>query len=55
MNINNSFICCVFAEIGRECEKYIKHGTLVPDNIMNVMIFNELRKLQGQSWILDGK
>lgn len=41
-------------EIGRECEKYIKHGTLVPDNIMNVMIFNELRKLQGQSWILDG-
>lgn len=42
------------SEIGKECEKYIKHGALVPDRIINAMVFNELRLLQGQSWILDG-
>lgn len=45
----------MITEIGKECEKYIKHGALVPDRIINAMVFNELRQLQGQSWILDGK
>jgi len=43
------------AAIGKECEKYMKQGALVPDQIMEDMIITEMKKMQKDAWLLDGK
>jgi len=40
--------------IGKECEKFMKQGTLVPDQIMEDMIITEMKKMQKDAWLLDG-
>ena len=42
------------AAIGKECEKYMKQGSLVPDQIMEDMIITEMKKMQNDAWLLDG-
>jgi len=41
-------------DIGKEVEKYIKKGALVPDSIIEEMIIREMRGRQNESWLLDG-
>jgi len=43
------------AAIGKECEKYMKQGALVPDQIMEDMIISEMKKMQSDAWLLDGE
>jgi len=43
------------AAIGKECEKYMKQGALVPDQIIEEMIITEMKKMQKAAWLLDGK
>ena len=45
---------CFTAAIGKECEKYMKQGALVPDQIMEDMIITEMKKMQNDAWLLDG-
>jgi adenylate kinase family enzyme len=33
-------------DLGKECEKYIKKGALVPDTIMEDMIIKDMKKMQ---------
>lgn len=40
--------------IGKECEKYMKQGSLVPDQIMEDMIITEMKNMQKDAWLLDG-
>jgi len=42
------------AAIGKECEKYMKQGALVPDQIMEDMIISEMKNMQKDAWLLDG-
>lgn len=44
--------CC--AEFGREAKKYIDHGHLVPDDLITHLMIDELRKIEHESWLLDG-
>jgi hypothetical protein len=32
----------------------MKKGALVPDSIMQKMIIDEMKRLQGETWLLDG-
>lgn len=41
-------------DIGKEVEKYIKQGKLVPDSIIQKMIIGEVQKLKKETWLLDG-
>lgn len=41
-------------EIGKQAEDYMKRGALVPDNIMQKMIIDEMKRLKGETWLLDG-
>lgn len=41
-------------EIGKQAEDYMKKGALVPDSIMQKMIIDEMKRLQGETWLLDG-
>lgn len=45
----------IFAEIGKEAQKYIQAGKLVPDLVMISFIKGEINKLDGKSWLLDGR
>lgn len=45
----------LLAAIGFEAQKYIQDGKLVPDEVMIKFISSELRQIQNQSWLLDGK
>jgi nucleoside-triphosphate--adenylate kinase len=40
--------------LGKEAKKYIENGQLVPDVLMVDLISEELKKLQGRNWLLDG-
>lgn len=42
-------------EIGLQAKKYIDKGELVPDQVMVDLILEELEKLAGKSWLLDGE
>jgi adenylate kinase family enzyme len=46
-------VLCV-TEIGKQAEDYMKRGALVPDNIMQKMIIDEMKRLKGETWLLDG-
>ena len=49
------YIRCYFVvAIGKECEKYMKQGSLVPDQIMEDMIISEMKNMQKDAWLLDG-
>ncbi|XP_050403128.1 GTP:AMP phosphotransferase AK3, mitochondrial [Patella vulgata] len=39
---------------GSTAKQFIDKGQLVPDNVMVQLIINELKKIQGNSWLLDG-
>jgi len=41
-------------EIGKQAEDYMKKGALVPDSIMQKMILDEMKRLKGETWLLDG-
>lgn len=43
------------SEIGKEAQKYIQVGKLVPDDTMIKFISGELEKVNDKSWLLDGK
>jgi len=42
------------SEIGLKCEKYIKSGSLVPDSVIDELIFSNLQNLKSECWLLDG-
>lgn len=44
----------VLVAIGKEIEKYIKKGALVPDSIIEDMIIKEMKGMQKDNWLLDG-
>jgi len=46
--------CYFIAAIGKECEKYMKQGSLVPDQIIEDMIITEMKNMQKDAWLLDG-
>jgi len=46
--------CYFITAIGKECEKYMKQGSLVPDQIMEDMIITEMKNMQKDAWLLDG-
>jgi len=41
-------------DIGKQAEDYMKKGALVPDSIMQKMILDEMKRLKGENWLLDG-
>lgn len=41
-------------ELGKEAQKYIDEGNLVPDDVMVGLILNELEQRKS-GWLLDGK
>lgn len=41
-------------DAGNEAKLYIEHGQLVPDELIIKLITNELNKMRGTSWLLDG-
>jgi len=48
-------VCYFTTAIGKECEKYMKQGALVPDQVIEEMILTEMKKMQKDAWLLDGK
>ena len=49
-NVNNLHL-----EIGAEAKKFVSSGQLVPDDVMIKLIASELNRLDGDSWLLDGR
>ncbi|ESN96886.1 hypothetical protein HELRODRAFT_114439 [Helobdella robusta] len=41
-------------DVGRLCEKYMKKGLLVPDEILDRIIFDKLKSFKDAGWLLDG-
>lgn len=41
-------------ELGKEVKKYLNEGKLVPDQVMIKFMINELDKVSGKAWLLDG-
>lgn len=46
--------CKKNTEIGKEANKYIEKGKLVPDEIMMDLVISELDSLNNKNWLLDG-
>ena len=42
-------------DLGREAKSFIDKGALVPDEVMVNLISSELKKLESEPWLLDGK
>jgi nucleoside-triphosphate--adenylate kinase len=41
-------------EIGQQAKKYVASGKLLPDDFITKLVIQELRRLAGASWLLDG-
>lgn len=61
-NILPFSVSCVFcfpllfvSELGLLMKSCIDQGQLVPDDVMSRLILNDLRAIDGGSWLLDGK
>lgn len=49
------FLLLFVSELGLLMKACIDQGQLVPDDVMSRLILNDLRAIDGGSWLLDGK
>jgi len=47
--------CLLVTDFGVEVKQFVNKGHLVPDKLMISLITSELRLLENNNWLLDGK
>jgi len=48
-------VCLLVTDFGVEVKQFVNKGHLVPDKLMISLITSELRLLENNNWLLDGK
>jgi adenylate kinase family enzyme len=48
-------VCLLVTDFGVKVKEFVNKGHLVPDRLMIALITSELRLLENNNWLLDGK